>query len=160
MSPFSRCKTRGGVRPNPLPPSSILKVVLVLAVLVAMGLAHIHLRMKLSQTRREIASLQGDQGRLLSEINAVRTSNEAIKTPRNLQTYARNDLNMVAYNPSRRETIVIPEQIQTRYALARSSGGIRPAGERVDEQDLWLSSIGERIGLIGEAQARQPSDRP
>jgi hypothetical protein len=153
MSPFTRCQSKRR-RANPLPPAVIAKWVLIMAVVVGLGWAHVYLRVHLTSMRREIGMLQGDQGRLLSEINAVRTDNEALKTPRNLQAFARNELDMVAYNPANRETIVMPEQIQTRYALARAGNG-RPGDAPVSTQERWLSSIGERIGLVNEAQAAE-----
>jgi cell division protein FtsB len=155
MSRFTRCPSPAR-RPNALPPTTVLKILLALSMVLAFGLAHIHLRVRLGQLRREVSTLQGDQGRLLSEINAVRTQNEALKTPKNLQLYARNELGMVAYNSARREMIVMPEEIQTRYALARAtSERMLARSDQDDRQERWLTTLGERIGLIGDALAEE-----
>ena len=80
MSRFTKCQPAAR-RPNALPPTTVFKIMLVLTVVLGFGVAHIHLRVRLSRLRRDISTLQSDQGRLLSEINGVRTENEALKTP-------------------------------------------------------------------------------
>src|SRR3990170_2787103 len=99
MSRFTQCK-EAVRRTKVAPPAVLVKIVLALSVMLAFGLAHIHLRVRLSQTRRQIGVLQAEQGRLLSDVKAVRGENEALKNPKALQAYASHELGMVSYNPA------------------------------------------------------------
>jgi hypothetical protein len=138
----------------------VIQAMLICAVVLVFGLAHVRLRVQLGEVRREVGSLQADQSRFIAEINTVRTRNEALKNPRNLAAYAVSDLGMVPYDPANRQAIAMPESIQTRYALARATGGEQPAGVEVaggERTTPILASLGERIGLVADAQADQPA---
>lgn len=157
MSRITRCRRSAPSSSAPLSPATMLKIVLAMGLVMAAGIVHVHLRVRLGELRREIVTLQSDQDRLLSEINEVRAANESLKTPRTLQAFARNELGMVPYNPNEREVVVIPQETRERYAMARAEAAGRMVAEAQRNQDArWIDTIGERIGLIGEATAAGP----
>ena len=135
-----------------------LRIIFVLGIGLIFCVTHLHLRFGLHQVRRETIRLQTLQGTLASEINALRGQTEALKQPEHLFEVARQDLGMTNYSPEKREQLSIPEEIHSRYALARASRRASSlAGDSTGmiQTGQWLAVLSERIGLTGEAQARE-----
>jgi hypothetical protein len=140
-------------RGGELSPVGVAKILLTLAVVVAFCLAHVGLHARLFRLRRDISALQSAQGDLLSQANALRLANEAMKTPKSVQEHARDALGMIAYDATRHESMVTPDETRARYALARavSDRTTAQAGDDADKAGRLLTLMGEQIGWIGPA---------
>ncbi|MCL5269549.1 MAG: hypothetical protein M1457_03095 [bacterium] len=158
MSSLTRC-TAVDHAPRALPAPRLLKIMVVLAVALVFGLAHLHLRFSLNELRSETIRLQSLQETLRSNINALRGETGALKRSEQLYNYASNELGMVPYKIENRVNYVIPEEIYARYAMARAAHD--PATddriEFADSQARWLEALSDRIGLIGMSMAGQTS---
>jgi hypothetical protein len=138
-----------------------------LGVLLSFGLAHIGLRFKLHAMDQHTNAMQQTQQTLNNSINSLRGETEKLKSPDALLAYARNELNM-EYAMGERETIRMPEQIHTLYAIGRAeiedrelAAGRSELERRIERQgELWLGVVGERVGLFGTAQAgEKPAEK-
>ena len=157
---FTQCKSRRKRAPKPLPLATILRIGAALGILLIFGLAHLGLRFQLHQTQLETNRMQVAQSKLTSAIKALRAETEALKQPEALVSYARGELNMDYYVTSERETIRMPAEIHTRYAMARTALEDRQlaAGRSELERqgEMWLGIVSERIGFVNTAVAGEP----
>jgi len=150
---FTRCAPAGRA-PKPLPVRNLVAVTLLFGALLCFGLGHLTLRFSLSDLRIETIRLQGVQDNLLSEINALRGQNEALKRPERLYEYARLELGMIPYRTAEREVFQMPMDVYQRYELARvSPGATLPGAPDSAAGALWLERLSERFGLISQALA-------
>jgi hypothetical protein len=139
---------------------AILRIVTILTVVMGFSLAHLHLRFSLNRVRAEEIRLQTLQGTLVSDLNALRGETESLKRPERLYDFARGELGMVEYNPAQRQTLRMPEDVYSRYAMARAAGERDLAAHGQPRQaEVWLQAMGDQIGLIGQALAREPGAR-
>lgn len=152
MSSLSRCKTTRRA-PKALPAGALLRTMAIFLALLLFGLAHLHLRFSLNQMQSETGQVQAAVAALRSEVNALQGKTQALKRPQRLFDYARLELGMTPYATTERQTLAMPREIAMRYELARAARGA--AGEaEADPKAVWLEKLSERLGLIGEAQAR------
>lgn len=153
MSMFTRCTTTGHAA-KPLPMKNMIGVTVFFGALLCFGLGHLYLRFSLSDLRAETIRLQAVQGNLLSEINALRGQNEALKRPERLYEYAHAELGMVPYRVADREVLAMSKDVYQRYELARAVQGPALTGAPEDAAGaLWLERLSERFGLISQALA-------
>lgn len=147
---LSRCPEYD-VAPCMLSPRFFAAVFMVLAIALGFGLAHLHLRFRIDQIQAETVRLQTIHSTLHSDINALKSRNEAIKHPEHLFEYAQAELNMQPFSQTQAERLCVPEPIRHRYALARANASTNPT----NEPGPWFESVGERIGLMGRAMAKE-----
>ena len=133
-----------------------LRIVMVLAVVAGFWIGHLHLRFNLDTMQAETLRLQNVESMLHSDINAMRSANETLKQPERLYDYARQELGMIALAPAQRETLRMPEEIYTRYALALSEASSSMLADRpFAPGDQWVSRLGRRVGLLRQAEAAE-----
>lgn len=161
MSRFTRCKDVGKM-PRALRGRTILRTMMTLGFVLVFALGHMHLRFSLDQLEHETIQLQQTESALLSEINALKGTNETLKHPRELFDYARHELGMAPYDQTRREVVQIPADLHARYAVARATYQRQPANRSelaLERELVWLDTLGERMGLLSQAQASDWSQR-
>ena len=153
MSGFTRCKTNSRF-PNPLTFGRSIKILLTGLIVMGFFLGHLHLRFTLNRMNSETMRLQDLQGKLQSELNALRNETAALKTPQRLLEFAHRDLGMIDSNPSEHQSLALSEEVYTRYAMARPARSkTESVGPEAERGAVWLEAMGERIGLIGPAMA-------
>jgi len=138
-----------------VPFSALMRVLFALGLLLLFALGHLHLRFMLDGVRRDAIRLQTTHDQLTSENNALRGELEALKQPERLFEFARAELGMMPYGEERVE-IRMPEEIYTRYAMARTKAGgpaQPPLSPTAIQAALWLERLGERVGWAPAAQA-------
>lgn len=154
MSSLSRC-TAAGRTPKALPIKTLVEVIMIFAVIMTFGIAHLYLRFSLNAVQTETNYLQSLQGTLQSEVKALQGKTEALKRPERLFEYAHLELGMVPYGTSEREMLRVPKDIFTRYEMARASQEtmLASAGAPAGSRARWLEKLSERFGLISQALA-------
>lgn len=160
MSSLSRCTTAHEA-PKVLPPLTLLKVIVVMAVLLSFGLAHLSLRFHLSKILRETNQLQMLQSTLASEVKALQGHAAALTQDKRLLEYGRYELGMVPYRTdSEPKTLRVSDDVYHRYEVARANLGDSKAPARQGSEGQWLDKFSDRIGLIGQAVAGEQAQDP
>ncbi len=143
--------------PRALTPAAVVRILSLLAVVLVLALMHLHLRFSLNGLRAQIISQQNQEERLRNDIKLLEARTEALKHRDRLQAYASNELGMVRLDPNQRQRLKMDQEVATRYAMARASSRLGPATEAAgSEADrIWIEALGEKLGLVAEAHARQ-----
>lgn len=153
---ISRCP-EAGPAPRALTPAMVVRIMSLLALVMALALMHLHLRFALNGLRGQIIGQQAQEERLHNEIKLLEANTERLKHRDRLLAYATGELGMVKLDPSQRQVLRLDPEVRTRYAMARANSTLEtaisePSG---DADRIWIEALGERLGLVAEAHARQ-----
>jgi hypothetical protein len=153
MTRLTRCPE---VEPAPraLTPAVIVRTLSLLVVVLGLVLMHLYLRFSLNELRAQIIGQQGQEEILLNDIKVLESKTEALKQRDQLLAYASRQLGMVKLEPGQRQVLLLDDEIATRYAMARATG-TSPAADSTGDADRIWEALGQRLGLVAEAHARQ-----
>lgn len=143
-----------GPAPRALTPAMVVRMLSLLAVILGLALGHLHLRFSLNELRAQTISQQAREERLLNEVRVLQAKTEALKHRDRLLAYATGELGMVQNNPGERNVLRLDSAVTTRYAMARATSN-QPAGEAGEADRIWIEALGQKLGLVSEAHARQ-----
>lgn len=163
MSSISKCSVSYET-PWVMPPAALAKAMVVAGVLLALGVAHLSLRFHLARLQRETSTLQARQGVLASDVKALQGRTESLKNPQRLFEYARLELGMVPTRQDAEKRIVqVSDEAFKSFELARAEfdGRLEPVRKGgTSAGEAWYEKVSDRLGLIGQAVAGEPSDKP
>ncbi len=158
MSRITQCVTYSGRVTPALPLTKMVQVLAALAIVVVFFIAHLNLRFSINRLQTETIRLQTRHDEVKAEIGRLSAQNEAMKQPDRLHKYARYELGMVPISITEKETLTIPTDINAKYALARAArrqAPVSPEDRLLQEREIWLSAMGQRMGLSSKAQAKE-----
>lgn len=153
---LTRCPEVGPA-PRALTPAVVVRIMSLLAVAMLLVLMHLHLRFSLNGLRAQIIGQQGQEERLHNDIKLLEARTEALKQRDRLLAYASAELGMVKLDPGQRQVLRLDPEVRTRYAMARANSSLGPVMPEVtgDADRIWIETLGQRLGLVAEAHARQ-----
>lgn len=156
MRRLTRCPEVGPA-PRALTPAVVVRIMSLLVVAMALVLMHLHLRFGLNGLRAQIIGQQAREERLHNEIKLLEARTEALKHHDHLMAYATGELGMVKLDPGQRQVLRLDPEVKTRYAMARanSSLGLATPEAAGNADRIWIEALGQRLGLVAEAHARQ-----
>lgn len=138
-----------------LNPARVIETVMVFAVVVACGLAHLHLRFSVLENRRELTSLQAAGTAMNSELASARAELAELNQSSKLYEYAKGQLGLVPCNPDDREILTVSAAVLDRYAALPREAGREVVSAPEEDEAIWDRFAETRWGLVGEAEAGQ-----